>query len=80
PGSGSAPDQKKPVGYFVLHNGEWLFINQTLQELVDLDARRHCPPGEAVRLFNGQRLQLSRERQALVSILPFEAPGAGVPQ
>jgi hypothetical protein len=53
--------QKKPVGYFVLHQGTWWFINQTLTALKDITNKCDVPPGEACALqphlqSNDQRL------------------------
>ena len=56
-------EQKRPVGYFVFHNGKWLLVNQTLAGLKDVtsgDGTLH-PPGSQVVLANDQKLLLSPE-------------------
>jgi serine/threonine protein kinase len=55
------PDQKKPVGYFVMHQGTWWFINQTLPALKDITNKRDIPPGSKVELTDGLQLLLSPE-------------------
>lgn len=56
-----AAEQKKPVGYFVFHNNQWLFVNQTLPGLKDLAANKPVPPGSPVVLADGMQLLLSPE-------------------
>lgn len=55
------PDQKKPVGYFVLHNGQWWFVNQLLTTLKDVTNKKDIPPGGKVELVDGLQLLLSSE-------------------
>ena len=55
------PDQKKPVGYFVLHNGQWWFVNQLLTTLKDVTNKKVIPPGGKVELVDGLQLLLSSE-------------------
>jgi serine/threonine protein kinase len=55
------PDQKKPVGYFVQHQGTWWFINQTLPALKDVTNKRDIPPGSKVELTDELQLLLSPE-------------------
>ncbi len=55
------PEQKKPVGYFVLHNGQWWFINQTLTGLKDVTNKTDIPLGSKVELVDGLQLLLSPE-------------------
>ncbi len=52
-------EQRKPVGYFVFHQGKWLLINQTLAGLKDVDANKPVPPGSSVELSDGQKLLLN---------------------
>ncbi len=52
-------EQRKPVGYFVFHQGKWLLINQTLAGLKDVDANKPIPPGSSVELTDGQKLLLN---------------------
>ena len=54
-------DQKKPVGYFVLHNGRWWFVNQALTGLKDVTNKTDIPSGSKVELVDGLQLLLSPE-------------------
>ncbi|MDR1315158.1 MAG: hypothetical protein LBQ12_16090 [Deltaproteobacteria bacterium] len=75
-------ERGKPVGYFSFHNGSWLFVNQTLQDLRDMSGRRPCPPGQALKLADGMKLLLSEEdggRVALVSMVRPEPPAVSLP-
>jgi serine/threonine protein kinase len=55
------PEQKKPVGYFVQHQGTWWFVNNTLPALKDITGKRDIPPGSKVELTDGLQLLLSSE-------------------
>lgn len=62
-------DQKKPVGYFVLHGGRWVFVNQQLTDMKDVDADKPVPIGSMVELKDGQKLLLSqREGGRLIHV------------
>ncbi|RYD93552.1 MAG: kinase, partial [Sphingobacteriales bacterium] len=52
---------KQPVGYFSLHNGEWVLVNQKLTSLRDLTEDADVPVGAMVRLTEGKRILLARE-------------------
>jgi len=54
-------EQRKPVAYFVFHQGKWLLINQTLPMLKDIGARQSVPPGTSLELVDGQQILLSPE-------------------
>jgi serine/threonine protein kinase len=54
-------DQKKPMGYFSLHNGKWMFVNQRLPALKDVTANKAIPTGSALELVDGQQILLSPE-------------------
>jgi serine/threonine protein kinase len=54
-------EQKKPVGYFVIHEGRWAFINQRLPALKDLTENKEIPIGSMVELIDGKQLLLSPE-------------------
>lgn len=54
-------EQRKPVAYFVLHQGRWVLINQTLPTLRDVNAKRDIPPGSHLELTEGQQILLSPE-------------------
>lgn len=55
------PEQRKPVGYFVFHDGKWLLINQTLSALKDVTADKAIPSGSSLELTDGQQILLSPE-------------------
>jgi serine/threonine protein kinase len=66
------PEHQKPVGYFVFHQGKWLFINKTLPHLKNLASNTEIPPDRPVELTEGLQLLLSPEatgRLALVQIV-----------
>ncbi|MEL7267775.1 MAG: kinase, partial [Planctomycetota bacterium] len=58
----SAAD-KTPVGYFVLHGGRWVFVNQTLPSLKDVSGENPEPiaTNAMVELKDDQKLLLSDE-------------------
>jgi len=54
-------DDMKPVGYFSLYNGKWLFVNQKLATMADVTkdgAPKPVPMGGQVELVEGQKLML----------------------
>jgi serine/threonine protein kinase len=51
---------KKPVGYFSVKRGEWLFVNQTLDDMLDVDNQLPIPRGKYVKLKNGQNILLKK--------------------
>ncbi len=54
-------EQKKPVGYFVFHNGKWLLINQRLNDLEDKTEGKKIPIKESVELTDAKQILLSKE-------------------
>lgn len=66
PGAKLTAAQKIPVGYFVMHQGRWVLVNQTLDSLRDVtdpdrETHREIPKGEMVVLEDNQKLLLSDE-------------------
>lgn len=64
-------EQKRRVGYFVLHQGAWWLVNERLSQCRDLTAQRDVPVGDRLALKDGQRFLLAREdggRLALVQM------------
>lgn len=53
--------QRKRVGYFQLHQGDWYLVNEGMPELRDVAAKLDVPVGGNVRLTDGAQLLLSRE-------------------
>ena len=56
-------EDKKPVGYFVFHQGKWVFVNQTLTDMKDVtgDEPEEVKVGSMIELKNDQKLLLSAE-------------------
>lgn len=54
-------EQKKPVGYFVFHQGKWLLINQRLPDLEDKTEGKKIGINEAVELTDNKQILLSKE-------------------
>lgn len=54
-------EQKKPVGYFVLHHGKWQLVNQTLTSLRDITEGKDIPVNSMVELTDNKQLLLSKE-------------------
>ncbi|MBK5720883.1 kinase [Dysgonomonas sp. Marseille-P4677] len=54
-------EQKKPVGYFVFHQGRWLLVNQRLTDLEDKTDRKKIEINEAVELTDNKQILLSKE-------------------
>jgi serine/threonine protein kinase len=55
------PEQKVPVGYFTLHNGKWVLVNQKMNGLKDLTEGKDIAVNEMVELTDGKRLLLSAD-------------------
>lgn len=61
--------QKKPVGYFVFHDGRWVFVNQALPKLRDLSSGADVPVGSMLQLADGQQILLSDEDGGRVCVV-----------
>jgi serine/threonine protein kinase len=61
-----SPELLKPVGYFVFHKEQWIFINLTLTSLKDITNNRLIPIKEHVVIKNGLQLQLSAEKSGRI--------------
>jgi hypothetical protein len=62
-------EQKVPVGYFTLHQGRWVLVNQKLSSLKDLTENRDIPVGTMVDITDGKRLLLSGEDGGRVVVI-----------
>ncbi|MBC7738171.1 MAG: kinase, partial [Candidatus Saccharibacteria bacterium] len=63
------PDQRRRVGYFQLHQGDWYLINENMPQMFDVTAQKDVAIGANVRLTEGGQILLSREeRGRLVQI------------
>jgi serine/threonine protein kinase len=56
-----ADEQKKPVGYFVFHQGAWKFVNQRLHGMKNMTSGEDVAINSMVVLANDQKLLLSAE-------------------
>lgn len=54
-------EQKKPVGYFVFFQDQWMLVNQRLPDLEDKTEGIKIPIGDAVVLSNNKQILLSKE-------------------
>ncbi len=82
PGERLTSQQMEPVGYFVLHCGRWLFVNQKLNQMKDVDTGEAIKIGGHVELTDGKRLLLSAEdggRLVHVQIAGSEGSNEGKP-
>jgi serine/threonine protein kinase len=52
--------QKKRVGYFVLHQNIWYLVNENMPNLMDVVTKKAISPGDKVQLTDGLQLLLSR--------------------
>ncbi len=53
-------EQKKRVGYFVLHNDTWWLVNERLADLTDVSTKTPIPIGGKVELKDGLQLLLAK--------------------
>ena len=60
PNQNLTDEQKRRVGYFVLHNGAWWLVNERLPDLMDTDSKTTIAVGDKVELKDGLKLLLSR--------------------
>lgn len=49
--------EKKPVGYFVFHQNNWVLVNQNMPKLKNLNDGSVIAVGSSVKLVNGLKLQ-----------------------
>ena len=64
-----SPDQRRRVGYFQRHNGEWYLVNENMPQMFDATEKKDVPIGGHVRLVDGVQILLSREdRGRLVQV------------
>lgn len=67
-------DQKRRVGYFVLHEGRWWLVNEGLPDLLDVSTRTQVPIGGRLELRDGQQILLAKgEGGRLVVVQMVEA-------
>ena len=56
-------DQRRRVGYFQRHNGEWYLVNENMPQMYDVGEKKDVPIGGNVRLTGGAQILLSREER-----------------
>ncbi|GGN60401.1 kinase [Novosphingobium indicum] len=61
PGEKLSPEQKKRVGYFQLHQGDWYLVNTGMPQMYDAVAKMDIPINDSVKLSDGGQILLSRE-------------------
>jgi|GEM_PF-40814 len=59
PGERLTNEQKKRVGYFRMHQGEWVLVNEGLPAMKDVGEDRNVPIGEFVHLREDTQILLS---------------------
>ncbi len=61
PNERTKPEDKKPVGDFHFHKGQWILINRRLPDMWDVTGpdKRQIKPGEYVALTEGRKILLS---------------------
>ncbi|EIC23045.1 helix-hairpin-helix domain-containing protein [Thiorhodovibrio frisius] len=53
-------DQKRRIGYFVLHHSRWWLVNEGLPDLLDVDSKTPVPIGGKLELKDGQQILLEK--------------------
>ncbi|MGV1006406.1 MAG: helix-hairpin-helix domain-containing protein [Candidatus Nanopelagicales bacterium] len=53
------PDQRKRVGYFQFHQGDWYLVNEGMPTMRDLTEKKDVPIGGHVKLTDGGQFLLS---------------------
>ncbi|MEO5978350.1 MAG: kinase [Chryseolinea sp.] len=62
-------DDKKPLGYFAIHNGEWVLVNQNMKSLKDVTEDKDVPVGTMVTITDGKKLLLSKEEGGRIAMI-----------
>lgn len=56
----TSADDKKPVGDFHFHNGQWILINRRLPDMYDVTDKKAIPIGQFVPLTDGRQILLDK--------------------
>lgn len=56
----TSTEDKKPVGDFHFHNGQWILINRRLPDLYDVTEKKAIPIGQFVPLTEGRQILLDK--------------------
>jgi len=63
------PEQKKPVGYFVMHGGRWMLVNQSIAGLKDLTENKDIGPNQMLELTDNKQILFSAEEGGRLAIV-----------
>ena len=58
----TSEEDKKPVGDFHFHNGQWILINRRLPDLYDVTEGKAIPIGQFVPLTDGRQILLDKSQ------------------
>ena len=58
----TSADDKKPVGDFHFHNGQWILINRRLPDMRDVTENKDVPIGGFVPLTDGRQILLDKSQ------------------
>lgn len=64
-----SPAQRKRVGYFIFHNGNWLLVNEAMPEFMDMKNNQAITIGQAVILDEGSQLLLSKQNGGRLAVV-----------
>ena len=56
------PEDKRPVGDFHFHNGQWILINRNLPDMYDVTENKPIPIGQFVPLTDGRQIILDKSQ------------------
>lgn len=62
-------EQKKRVGYFVLHNDAWWLVNEGLPDLMDIATKTPIHIGDKVEIKDGLQLLLSKDEGGRLAVI-----------
>lgn len=60
PNEKTSTEDKKPVGDFHFHKGQWILINRRLPDLYDVTEKKAIPIGQFVPLIEGRQILLDK--------------------
>ena len=58
----TSAEDKRPVGDFHFHNGQWILINRRLPDLKDITDGKDVPIGGFVPLTDGRQILLDKNQ------------------
>ena len=58
----TSAEDKKPVGDFHFHNGQWILINRRLPDMYDVTDKKAIPIGQYVALTDGRQVLLDKSQ------------------